>query len=220
MLTSFLANNNIGMCASQPGEGGFKCLPSYSIGENKLKELLLDSNSTMDADYVNKMDMLLSVGRIFQTQIFYPLLAASTGLLFLSVISMLLLKRYMKSMAPNAQPKMKRLRDAMSVSRQYAFGLAVAAAFSTTQAAGALNFATTALQDSVPGVTIDAGVPVQGLQWTIVGLLILFHLSVGSMFRADNNMGPPLDMGMPPPPPGFPGSPMGMPPPPPPPPGF
>ncbi|RYP81139.1 hypothetical protein DL769_002148 [Monosporascus sp. CRB-8-3] len=208
----------VGMCASQSPTSHLKCLPSYSAGESRLADLLLPSNPA-DPEYAGIMTMLLSLAHALQTKVFHPLLVGSAVLFFLSIISMLLLRRYMKTAVPNASPKTRRLRSAVTVSGQYAFGLAVAAAFSTTQAAGALSFFATSAALSVPAsggsvrpgvaIAIAAGVPLQALQWTVVALLVVLHWSVASMFRTDDKSDQSDDfpsMGMPPPsppPPGF-----------------
>ncbi|KAI1399434.1 Ca2+ regulator and membrane fusion protein Fig1-domain-containing protein [Hypoxylon fuscum] len=180
-----------GMCASQKREGPVTCGQTYSLDLNQLSEKFLGDNET-SADQQGDMVELLSIAKIIQTKIFYPLLAASAGLFGLSIVALLLLKRYIKSIVPNAEPKKKRLRLALSILRQYAFATALAAAFSTTQGTGALNFSTTVLAKSASHITITAGAPVHGLQWTIVALLVVMHYSVSALFSpASGGGGPP-----------------------------
>lgn len=186
-----LANFLLGMCASQKREGPVTCGQTYSLDLNQLSEKFLGDNET-SADQQGDMVELLSIAKIIQTKIFYPLLAASAGLFGLSIVALLLLKRYIKSIVPNAEPKKKRLRLALSILRQYAFATALAAAFSTTQGTGALNFSTTVLAKSASHITITAGAPVHGLQWTIVALLVVMHYSVSALFSpASGGGGPP-----------------------------
>ncbi|TGJ79222.1 hypothetical protein E0Z10_g9536 [Xylaria hypoxylon] len=170
-----------GMCASQPSLVDLKCLPTYSLGESQLMDAFLGNSPTLDGNYVNDLRPLLHAAYTFQTMIFCPLIAASAGLFFLGIIAMLFIKRSMKSTMPQA-PDMSFMRSMVSVTMLYAFGLALAAAYSTTQAANALNFTTTGLSGPTPQLEILPGGPIQGLQWTIVGLLVLIQWSVSGMF--------------------------------------
>ncbi|KAI3331296.1 Ca2+ regulator and membrane fusion protein Fig1-domain-containing protein [Ustulina deusta] len=171
-----------GICASQPLRSDLKCLPSSSLGDSQLKDAFLSSTVNLDGDYDNDMEPLLEAAYIFQTKIFSPLLAASAGLFFLSIIAMLFIKRSMKQLVPAPPSNMSFMRSMLSVTMLYAFGLALAAAYSTTQAANALNFTTTVLSGPTPQLEILPGGPIQGLQWTIVGLLVLIQWSVSGMF--------------------------------------
>ncbi|KAI0453849.1 hypothetical protein F5B21DRAFT_269833 [Xylaria acuta] len=150
------------MCTSQPPGGSFNCLASYSLREDRLRDAFLNSSIALDDVYVNEMDKSLRVGHIFQTKIFYPLLAGSAGLFFLSVVSMLALKRFTESRVPKSQLKITRLRSILAVTLVYAFGLAIAAAFSASQAGGALHFATTALPGSLTRLRLWEVVPFKG----------------------------------------------------------
>ncbi|KAI0503381.1 hypothetical protein F5B22DRAFT_662081 [Xylaria bambusicola] len=172
-----------GICASQPSGIELKCVPSYSFGETQLKdEFLSNSSTTPDGTYANDMGHLLEAAYIFQTKIFSPLIAASAALFFLSVIAMLFIKRSMKQIMPNPNENPAFMRSMLSITMLYAFGFALAAAYSTTQAANALNYTTTVLSGPTPLLEILPGGPIQGLQWTIVGLLVLIRWSVGGMF--------------------------------------
>ncbi|KAI1384790.1 Ca2+ regulator and membrane fusion protein Fig1-domain-containing protein [Hypoxylon trugodes] len=180
-----------GMCITKAG-GGLSCLATYTRSPDTLNDLFLSNLTNTPNDGVVKG--LLVQANIIQNKIFYALLAASGVLFLLSVVSMLLVKRYMKSPKPNAVPQQKRFRSIMHFFRQYAFGLAIAAAFSTTQATGALDFATISMPDSDSNILISGGKAVQGLQWAIVALLCLVHLATSSMFNAGSG-GPSGDMG-------------------------
>ncbi|KAI1424697.1 hypothetical protein F5Y12DRAFT_751282 [Xylaria sp. FL1777] len=171
-----------GLCASEPSRRDLKCLPSFSLGESQLEDLFLGGSSNLDDSFVNDMDPLLKAAHVFQTKIFSPLLAASAGLFLLSIILMLFMKRSMKSLVPKSPSDTPFVRSILSVTLLYAFGLALAAAYSTTQAANALNFTTTSLSGPTPQLEILPGGPIQGLQWTIVGLLALIQWSVSGMF--------------------------------------
>ncbi|KAI2470365.1 Ca2+ regulator and membrane fusion protein Fig1-domain-containing protein [Annulohypoxylon bovei var. microspora] len=174
-----------GMCVTKASSEDLTCLATYTRTPETLNSMFL-SNST-DATGANTVKALLIQANIIQNKIFYALLAASGGLFLLSVICMLLLKRYIKSNNPNASKQKERFKSGMQFFRQYAFGLAVAAAFSTTQATGALNFATSTMNNSESNILITGGKAVQGLQWTIVALLCLVHLAISAMFYADGS---------------------------------
>ncbi|KAI1144280.1 hypothetical protein F5Y05DRAFT_364194 [Hypoxylon sp. FL0543] len=98
---------------------------------------------------------------------------------------MLLLKRYIKTEGKDLETQKKRSKSLMQFFREYALGLAVAAAFSTTQVTGAFNFATSTMSSPGPGILATSGIAVQGLQWTIVALLCLLHLAISAMFHGD-----------------------------------
>ncbi|KAI0410962.1 hypothetical protein F5X98DRAFT_384565 [Xylaria grammica] len=170
-----------GMCASQPSRVDLKCMPTYSLTESELRDGFLSSSVTLDDNYINDMEPLLNAAHTFQTKIFCPLVAGSLGLFFLGIIAMLLLKRAAKSVAPQAS-SMAFMRSIISITMLYAFGLALAAAYSTTQAANALNFTTTELSGPTPLIEIIPGGAIQGLQWTIIGLMVLIQWSVSGMF--------------------------------------
>ncbi|KAI1291415.1 hypothetical protein F5Y03DRAFT_403258 [Xylaria venustula] len=170
-----------GICASQLAPSDLKCLPTFSLGQGQLKEAFL-TNATLAASSISDLEPLLKAAYVFQTKIFSPIIAASAGLFSLSVIFMLVINRSMKAMPPKAPEEMTFMRSALSVSLFYAFGLALAAAYSTTQAANALNFTTNDLSGPTPQLEILPGGPIQGLQWTIVGLLAVIHWTVSGMF--------------------------------------
>ncbi|KAI0484502.1 hypothetical protein GGR56DRAFT_669055 [Xylariaceae sp. FL0804] len=184
-----------GMCMPSSAAGGaLKCAQTYSQpAENLTRLFVAHHHHAAEAetdDFARTATRLLSAAHTIQTRIFSPLLAASGGLFFLCLVCLVVLKTCARPRDGNggttAQSR-KRLRSALSVTRQYAFGLAVASAFSTNQATGALSYVATALHD--PGIgqqqqqreessfSVRVGVPVQGLQWTVVALLVVFHLS-------------------------------------------
>ncbi|CAJ2505524.1 Uu.00g129180.m01.CDS01 [Anthostomella pinea] len=202
-----------GICAEQLPGRQLACQASYMRSADALEDFFL-SNSTLDSDSIPAR-ALLSSARTFQNNVFYPLLAGSGALIFLSTISMLLLKRSIKNpkFNPNTINTQKRFRSGMLVLGQLAFGLAVAAAFSTTQTVGALHFATTKVEGSLSDIIITSGIPVQGLQWTMVAMIAFLQWSMSSMFPEGQAGMPPMragpGMGMPPPPP--PPPPMGPP---------
>ncbi|KAI0965290.1 hypothetical protein F4678DRAFT_467630 [Xylaria arbuscula] len=182
-----------GICASQLAPSDLKCLPTFSIGQSQLKDAFLN-NATLAASSISDLEPLLTAAYVFQTKIFSPIIAASAGLFFLSIIFMLVIKRSMKAMPPKAPEEMTFMRSALSVSLFYAFGLALAAAYSTTQAANALNFTTNDLSGPTPQLEILPGGPIQGLQWTIVGLLAVIHWTVSGMFPRASPPPPPMPM--------------------------
>ncbi|KAI0901626.1 Ca2+ regulator and membrane fusion protein Fig1-domain-containing protein [Annulohypoxylon nitens] len=190
-----------GMCVTKEENGGLTCMATYARSPEALGSMFL-ANSTNTTQEIAVKE-LLTQANIIQNKIFYALLVASGGLFLFSVIFMLLLKRYIKSSNQKASKQKKRFKSGMQLFRQYAFGLAVAAAFSTTQATGALNFATSTMTNSESVILITGGKAVQGIQWTIVALLCLVHLAVSAMFHADGSaMGGDTFGGLPPPQPG------------------
>ncbi|KAJ3577797.1 hypothetical protein NPX13_g2767 [Xylaria arbuscula] len=172
-----------GICASPQSGIELKCLPTYSLDRNQLKNAFINNNAmAVDKNFATDMEPLLNAAYIFQTRILSPLLAASAALFFISVIAMLFIKRAMKQLVPDPNANMAPMRSILSITMLYAFGLALAAAYSTTQAANALNYTTTVLSGPTPLLEILPGGPVQGLQWAIVGLLVPIQFSVSGMF--------------------------------------
>ncbi|KAI1371235.1 hypothetical protein F4677DRAFT_450654 [Hypoxylon crocopeplum] len=190
-----------GICASLEADTALSCTPSYSLGADQLTQTLFGKGNSTFTD--SSIPALLAIARVIQTQICYPLLAGSAALFFISVVCMLLLKRTGKSTAVDVSAKMQCFQRWTMLMPQYALALALASAFSTTLAGGALNFATTtSLLSGAPTseVIITAGLPVQALQWFIVALLDLYSWPVVSTFlEADSGGEAP---GLPPPGPG------------------
>ncbi|KAI0882040.1 uncharacterized protein GGS22DRAFT_191771 [Annulohypoxylon maeteangense] len=173
------------MCVTKEKGDGLRCLVTYTRTPETINSTFLtDSEDATQTSIVNE---LLLQADIIQNKIFYALLAASGFLFVVAVISMLFLKRYMKSSNPNAWKQKARFKSGMRFFIQYAFGLAVAAAFSTTQVTGALNFATGAMMNPESRVLITGGKVLEVIQWAIVALLCLVHLATSAMSCADGS---------------------------------
>ncbi|KAI1213730.1 Ca2+ regulator and membrane fusion protein Fig1-domain-containing protein [Annulohypoxylon truncatum] len=172
-----------GMCVTKGKNDGLTCFATFARTPDTLDGMFLSDSGEVAQG--NTAKVLLLQANVIQNKIFCPLLAVSGGLFLLSVIYMLFLKRYIKGDNQNASKKKERFKSGMQFFRQYAFGFAVAAAFSTTQATGALKYATTTMATSESSIIFTGGKAVQGMQWTILALLCLVHLAVSAMFDGD-----------------------------------
>ncbi|KAI3318273.1 hypothetical protein HD806DRAFT_512367 [Xylariaceae sp. AK1471] len=204
-----------GMCVSQEADNPLTCGSTYSLSSDQVIQKFITHNTTAARQQEDSVRLLLLAAHIIQTKVFYPLLAGSAGMFSIVITTFLLLKYYTKKMVSVAESKKARLKLALTVFRQYTFATALAAAFATAQGTGALNFYSAGLSGPTTNMIVTPGVPVQGLQWSIVFLLAASHYLL-SNFTSSDGLGPGTLPGPRGPPPPF-GAMLPPPPPPPPP---
>jgi hypothetical protein len=99
---------------------------------------------------------------------------------FLSLMSLFMLKRYIKGENVAAIQQIMRWRVFTVILGQYSIALAVASAFGTSQSVGALVFASsTGLSNNTP---IVRSYTLEVIQWFIVGLSVIFQWGIYRMF--------------------------------------
>ncbi|KAH9998541.1 hypothetical protein F4779DRAFT_164925 [Xylariaceae sp. FL0662B] len=103
-------------------------------------------------------------------------------------MALLLLKRSLKKPEPNNPSRPKLFRTAAMLLGRFAFALTLASAVATTQTANALGFATSQSLGGTGIIRLSPGVTLQILQWLIVGISVLFQLSLSSMFNIDGKV--------------------------------
>ncbi|KAL2017002.1 hypothetical protein VTK56DRAFT_2683 [Thermocarpiscus australiensis] len=117
-----------------------------------------------------------------QSRAFPSILAAAAVLFVLGVAVLFLFKRDVRGSSSLDHPRRSGIvRRATYGLLFLSTGLVFAASLATSQAAGALEFASVAMRDA--SVLIKAGTTIQVLQWTTFGFSLLFSLAVPFLVR-------------------------------------
>ncbi|GAW14142.1 hypothetical protein ANO14919_035360 [Xylariales sp. No.14919] len=125
---------------------------------------------------------LISLALTIQTKIFPPLLAAAGVFFFLGGVALTMLKRSFKKVVAKKPSSSKQLRVATLLLGGAAILFATASAVATTETTNALGFATSNSTIGSENIRFSAGLALQVLQWFIVGLSLIFQVSIESMF--------------------------------------
>lgn len=173
------------MCVSESSKDQPICATTYLTAVDDLSSQFVSNITGIESGGV--LSALLADAHAVQKNLLnpVPVLGISGGLFFFAIVCMLLLKRDLKSFNPKSQTRMGRLRTATGTLITWALSLAMAVAFATTVAIGILNFALSNL--ATPKNAIAGGIPVQALQWTIVGFLVLVHWGIDRMTKVNNS---------------------------------
>lgn len=159
---------------------GFECTSSLGKDTGTLGNELLGNTGSMPDGFGH----LLSIASIVQAKLF-PCLLAGAGVVFFCCF--VALKRSFKKPNPNRPSRPKLFQTATVVLGGIAVALSLASAVATTQTAGALDFATSSVM-GCDNIRLVPGVPLQILQWLIVGFSVLFQLAISSMFRVGGSV--------------------------------
>jgi hypothetical protein len=155
------------------------CLPTTSRSTefivSQVAEFINGTSSNETA-----LETSVRLGTAFQSKILLPLLAPAGVFFLLSVLSMLLLKRYFKGESPAAAKLTIRWRTITMSLGILSTGLALASAFGTSQSTGALVFASENGLSTMP--QIAATPTMQVVQWFIVALSVGFQGGVYKIF--------------------------------------
>ncbi|KAG7289140.1 hypothetical protein NEMBOFW57_005503 [Staphylotrichum longicolle] len=143
-----------------------------------------NSNSNSTAFPLNRGQVtdLISTALDLQSSTFTPVLAAAGVLFVLSLAALFVLKRDVQS--PSAWERPRRSALVRRVTYGLLFGssaLVFAAALATSQAAGALEYASKGMSHA--SVLIKAGTTMQVLQWVAFGFEVLFAGAVPLLVR-------------------------------------
>ncbi|KAK4137754.1 hypothetical protein BT67DRAFT_447487 [Trichocladium antarcticum] len=127
---------------------------------------------------------LITTALALQQHTFTPVLAAGGVLFVLGLAALALLKRDVAGPAAWDHPRRSTLiRRATCGLLSGSAALVFAAALATTQAAGALEFATAGMADA--SVLARAGTTLQVLQWTVLGLEVVFGVAAPFLVRSE-----------------------------------
>lgn len=143
-----------------------------------------NSNSNSTAAPLNRAQVtdLISTALDLQSSTFTPVLAAAGVLFVLSLAALFVLKRDVQS--PSSWERPRRSALVRRVTYGLLFGstaLVFAAALATSQAAGALEYASKGMSHA--SVLIKAGTTMQVLQWVAFGFEVLFAGAVPFLVR-------------------------------------
>ncbi|KAJ3568349.1 hypothetical protein NPX13_g6452 [Xylaria arbuscula] len=161
-----------------------ECLSAVGRNNKSITEYLSNNAIKVSSDIRD----LVSVGLTIQGKIF-PCLVAAAGVFFVvGLVALILLKRSFKKPNLNKPLQSKLFRAATMLFGAAATGLALASAVATTQTANALSFAASSTVIGNGKRHLSPGVALQVLQWLVVAFSVLFHLSLGSMFKIEGHV--------------------------------
>lgn len=129
------------------------------------------TSSTSEASTALTSTTLLNTAKVFQSQIILPFVVVAAGCFIFSLPWLVLAKR------DKARPKHSQLFKRTAVRTLWlSVAIALVSAIATAQTAGALQYLTKSAAFS--GVSIEAGVTLQVLQWLLVAFSALFAYAV------------------------------------------
>ncbi|RWA10456.1 hypothetical protein EKO27_g4628 [Xylaria grammica] len=165
-----------GICLTERGR--LECVSSYERGTNTVAKDLSNKGVSVPGN----AGSLISLALTIQTKIFPPLLAAAGVFFFLGGVALTMLKRSFKKVVAKKPSSSKQLRVATLLLGGAAIVFATASAVATTETTNALGFATSNSTIGSENIRFSAGLALQVLQWFIVGLSLIFQVSIESMF--------------------------------------
>jgi hypothetical protein len=174
---------SLGACLAMSEE--LACFPSIGSAPETLLRKALEQ-LTFSAGDTNFVKQLIDSALTLQSKVFICLFVGAGGFFVSAIVLLVVLKRDLKRKNGGIDRKSTIMKTFMIIMLSLSTALALASAVATTEATGALQFASTINADS--SVMMDPGLPLQVLQWLAFALSVLFTIGVLATLKSQGGI--------------------------------